>query len=510
MKPASRQRFLRRLTPLLGLLALLSSSAAWSQITLFPECNFLGQPTVLPSGDYDRRALASMGINDNSISSIVVSEGYGVRLHTEDNFRGRFATLTGVMQCLDKPFDDAISSLRVGFANDIEALAAETANPVVVAGVGVTVFSECGYQGRSATLGNGEFTSANLRAYGMTDNSISSVKVPKGMSIALYLNDFKRGRSGKLSADSDCLPDRFNDTVSSVVVSGRSVQAQTSNVTQGLSARVYTSCNYRGEGARLVPGEYMAADLERLGIADNSIASIRAPEGMEVHIYVSDFLRGRSAAVTGDQDCLTGTRFDGQISSIKVFDPTGISVAGGGTKVVSGVTFYAECNYTGNQVTLEVGEYDGAALAENGLGDNTISSVKIPRGYKVTGYQNNFFRGASVDLSEDEACLTRRRADNEISSLVVESASAKPIAATQPALSAEERQFLSTGLACVNEFVQQNLCINQAWPLIVKNCKLDRIPLMTDGYLERHVEAGNCVAEKWPELSRRTANPEQR
>ncbi|MBX2823862.1 MAG: hypothetical protein KTR33_03970 [Gammaproteobacteria bacterium] len=504
MKPQSYSQHKRSLASiavsLLGLVMFLASAPAWSQVTLFPECNFLGKPVTLPSGSYNRKELARLGIYDDSISSIVVSEGYGVSLHTNDNYSGRFATLTGIMQCLDAPFNNSISSLRIGFAEDIEALNAEAANPPTPAGVGVTVFSECGYRGRSSTLGNGEYSAADLRAFGVVDNSISSVKVPKGMSIALYLNDFQRGRSGKLSADSECLPDRFNDTVSSVVVSGQMLQPAVVNT--AAAAEVFTACNYRGEGARLAEGEYMAADLARLGIPDNAVASIRAPAGMEVHIFVNDFLRGRSAAVTGDQNCLTGTRFEGEVSSIKVF--SGSSSA---AKRVSGVTLYADCYYSGQSVTLPVGEYDARALAANGLADNTISSIKIPKGYRLTGYENDFYRGGSLALAEDEECLTRRRADDTISSVVIESATATPVQKKETALSAEDRQFLSTGLACVNEFVQQGLCITQAWPLIVKNCRLDRIPRMTDGYLEDHVDAGNCVPEKWKELSHRTANP---
>lgn len=497
---------------LLLLSVCLSPLAVQAQITVFPECNFQGVPVTLAPGDYTQRNLARLGLKDNVISSIVVSEGYGVRMHTDDNFRGRAATLTGIMQCLDRDFNNAVSSLQVGTGEEVDALAkqaqAQAQAPMVAEGEGITIFAECQYRGRSVTLPNGEYSAADLRKLGMADNTISSIKVPKGMTIALFQNDFQRGRSGQLSANNDCLVDRYNDTVSSVVVSGEAAAAPAVS-TNETSAFVYTACDFTGAGARLRPGEYMADDLHRLGIDDNAISSLRAPAGMEIIVYANDFLRGRSAAVNGDERCLQGTRFERTISSLKVVrQPEGSQAQK--TKVVSGVTFYENCYYKGASMTLGAGEYTAADLAANGFADNTISSVKVPKGYRALGYENDFSRGGRVTLDESNECLTSRRADNAISSVIVEMAGAQPIEAPQTTLSLLEQQRLTNGIACVGEYVKQQLCITNAWPIMIKNCQLNKIPLMTDGYLEQHIKAGNCVAAKWDILSSRIADPSAR
>jgi len=492
-----------------GLLALVATHTASAQITVFSECNFMGKPVTLSEGDFTRRALARQGVYDDDISSIVVSEGFGVRLYVDDNFAGKGATLTGIMQCLGDGFNDSISSLRIGSAEEVEAMAQLDEEPVRQAGVGVAVYAECNYRGRSTTLGNGEYSAADLRVLGIRDNSISSIQVPKGMAITLYLNDFQRGRSGRLSADNDCLAKRYNDTVSSVVVSGAAAVSGATASAKGNPALVYTGCNFRGKGARLPPGEYMAADLEKLGIADNAIASIRAPRGMQVQIFTNDFLRGRSAVVTGDESCLQGSRFEGEISSVKIVHESEAAKPKPAKKI-SGITVFEECGYAGKAVVLDIGEYDARALARKGLDDNSISSVKVPKGYRVIGYENDFYRGGRVTLDENQDCLTRRRADNALSSLIVEAAGAMPLNKPASTLSLADRRRLDAGITCVDEYVQQELCTSNAWKIITKNCQLNKIPLMSDGYLEGHVKGGNCIASKWDELSRRIAEPDAR
>nr|MBX2885578.1 hypothetical protein [Granulosicoccus sp.] len=166
--------------------------------------------------------------------------------------------------------------------------------------------------------------------------------------------------------------------------------------------------------------------------------------------------------------------------------------------------------YEGASATLEVGEYSASDLAAKGLTDNSISSVKVPKGYRAVGYENDFSRGGRVTLDESNECLTSRRADNAISSVIVELSGAKPMESATTAMSVADRRRLTQGIACVSEYVEQKLCISNAWPIITKNCQLDNVPLMSDGYLEKHVKAGNCVAAKWDILSSRIADPATR
>lgn len=279
---------------------LFAPSPALAQITVFPECNFIGAAVNLPEGDYTRSELLQRGVADNSIASLIVSEGFAVQIYTDDRFSGRSGKLLDLNRCLDNThYSKSISSVSV-FRIDAagNALAPQTLDTFSssssngAALTSVELYSECDYAGKVMRLDAGKFTASELQQRGFADNTISSIRVPKGMKIELYENDFYRGRSGSLAANSDCLVDRFNNLVSSVIVSGvaeASKPAIEQTASQALAVQVYTSCDYRGLGANLPIGEYNAADLAATGLSDNSIASIRVPAGVEALIFENDF-----------------------------------------------------------------------------------------------------------------------------------------------------------------------------------------------------------------------------
>lgn len=497
-------KILRSLILLTGLVSL----SANAQITVFPECGFLGDATVLPVGNYTRADLRRMGISDNDISSVIVAKGYSVTFFDRDGFRGTSSQIEDVARCLaDDNFDDRVSSLSITATGQTL-----DSGEVVEAGAdepGIELFSDCNYRGRSVKLTGGEYSAADLRRLGMSDNSISSARVPDGFTLELYLNDFQRGASGKLNTDNKCLVDRFNDVVSSVVVSGQPKAAPP--VASGpLVAIVYSECNYRGQTAELRVGEFTANALAALGMPDNAISSVRLVEGAEVQLFQNDFFRGISTGVTANVACMAGDRFDDNVSSIKVLS------ASGGAEVsqemdndLDGVDIYAECRFRGQAATLPAGEYTARDLARLGFRDNSISSIKVPEGYTATGFENDFYRGGSVAISNDESCLDTRRADNAISSMKVEQSqlTTEPVINT---LNSRQRRELNEGLACVGRYVDRNLCNAKSWDVIVDFCSIGNIPLMDDGYLEGHVNQGNCTERNWKELVKRITDPAER
>jgi len=79
-------------------------------------------------------------------------------------------------------------------------------------------------------------------------------------------------------------------------------------------------------------------------------------------------------------------------------------------------TFYEDCNYQGASSTLGEGRYD---INQIGIRNDTLSSIKIPRGLKVTIYSDNF-EGAKLELFSDEPCLINKSFNDIASSFVVE------------------------------------------------------------------------------------------
>lgn len=89
-------------------------------------------------------------------------------------------------------------------------------------------FSDCNYGGKMVELGPGKY--ANAAAMGAKNDDISSIKVPKGLSVTIYEdNDFKgaekRLRANQGPVNIECLTSetmkgmkKWNDQVSSVIV----------------------------------------------------------------------------------------------------------------------------------------------------------------------------------------------------------------------------------------------------------------------------------------------------
>jgi hypothetical protein len=83
----------------------------------------------------------------------------------------------------------------------------------------------------------------------------------------------------------------------------------------------------------------------------------------------------------------------------------------------AGPTFFIAPFYHGGGVTLPVGNYDLVDLNVRGIHDNSISSVKVPPGFRVVTFANPDFTGASIILGGDTPSLRSRGFDHEISSV---------------------------------------------------------------------------------------------
>ncbi len=81
------------------------------------------------------------------------------------------------------------------------------------------------------------------------------------------------------------------------------------------------------------------------------------------------------------------------------------------------VTLHEDCNYSGKSYYLEAGSY---RLYQMKIGNDMLSSIQIPYGFKVTLYENDNFSGRSQTYTANTACLDAQWNDMA-SSIVVES-----------------------------------------------------------------------------------------
>ena len=82
-------------------------------VTSYNDCNYAGFSGGLNIGNYTTAQLAALGIQDNSISSFRVTQGYKVIAYDGDNFTGASVEYTASNNCVGATWNDRISSLRV-------------------------------------------------------------------------------------------------------------------------------------------------------------------------------------------------------------------------------------------------------------------------------------------------------------------------------------------------------------------------------------------------------------
>ena len=96
---------------------------------------------------------------------------------------------------------------------------------------------------------------------------------------------------------------------------------------------------------------------------------------------------------------------------------------GSGGNVQNGlVTMYADLNYGGGAASFGVGRYDMADMVQAGIANDSISSIKVPIGYKLTVFSDIHFAGESRVFDADSSYVGEEWND-KITSFIIEEAS---------------------------------------------------------------------------------------
>jgi alpha-L-fucosidase 2 len=111
---------------------------------------------------------------------------------------------------------------------------------------------------------------------------------------------------------------------------------------------------------------------------------------------------------------LTGTQNNGVKSLSGTASTLGL---GGGSQPTGGPTFYGDINYGGSAVTLGVGNYDLSQLQAAGIANDSVSSIRVPSGWTVVGFQHGGFAGTSWTFTGDNSNMINSGNNDAISSL---------------------------------------------------------------------------------------------
>ena len=170
-------------------------------------------------------------------------------------------------------------------------------------------------------------------------------------------------------------------------------------------ATIYEHAYYDGASQDLGPGQYLMKDLT---FGNDKVSSLRVPEGLRVDLFEEDNFRGEKLEVSSDLAYVSNA-FNDKTSAVVV------------EKVV---TFFEKENYQGERLILGVGRYTEESLKH--LGNNKISSIKVPQGLRITLYTEDKFDGAYLAIDQDIPSLSPYTYDggdfsfdNNTSSLII-------------------------------------------------------------------------------------------
>ena len=80
----------------------------------------------------------------------------------------------------------------------------------------------------------------------------------------------------------------------------------------------YSGCNYTGKATQLAVGEYPFVKLMATGYNNDTLQSVKVPEGMSVTMWEHDINGGREVTLTADNPCLSSIGYMNTVSSCRV------------------------------------------------------------------------------------------------------------------------------------------------------------------------------------------------
>ncbi|PSL24546.1 glycoside hydrolase family 76 protein [Chitinophaga ginsengisoli] len=193
----------------------------------------------------------------------------------------------------------------------------------------------------------------------------------------------------------------------------------------------YKDINYGGSYWGLTVGSYNTDALVAKGILNNDITAFAIPAGYQVRLFKNDNYQGESWTVSGNSSWIGGAWND-SVSSLIV-------------NYTAGASFFKDCNYTGDVISLEAGDYTVTQLQARGISNDAISSLKVSSGYQVILYEHDNFAGTSVTTSTDLNCLVSQNFNDLTSSLRIIATGAAPSAVTT-AQTAQASKYMLKGL----------------------------------------------------------------
>jgi hypothetical protein len=270
-----------------------------------------------------------------------------------------------------------------------------------VADAQVVIYADCNYTGQASILGPGNYY--NPFQYHITDNALSSLRVPAGFRVELYDNINMFGAPYVVRGNVSCLPASFNNRVSSIRITYSNANAWEGINSEG-GVSLFTGCQYTGRFAFLPPGNYPSL---RSVIGNDAISSFRIPQGMVIELFRDEQFRGPTTGpVTANSQCLTGY-WNNQVSSVRVYyqenggwlPPPPPPWQGDGL-----IRAFSGCSYRGQTISLREGIYTDLRGQLNNM---PLAALQVGPGMEVELYSGPNLTGSIMGrFTANQSCLS--------------------------------------------------------------------------------------------------------
>jgi len=366
-------------------------------VTLYSEPNYQGNAHALSCGRYNSRDL---GIADNSLSSLRVPQGLRVTIFTFPEFAGAQMNYSRNIAYIGDFFNNKTSSVIISKNdNNIIPIPQKPQDKVPT-----FIFSESDYHGKKQALFPGRYNTADLE---IGDDSLSAIRVPKGLKITLYEDSDFQGLSRSYTRSTPYVGDFFNNKTSSLIVGFAD------------DVKIFNQANYLGDSQTLAPGRY---NIQALKIDNNSLSSIQIPKGLKVTLFTDADFQGSSISYCRNTPYL-GDFFNNRTSSLLVeYARTLAQNTTSVTDEIGRVTLYEGMNYTGQSHQLTLGQHNTRDL---GIANNSLSSLRIPTGLKATIFEYPSFAGAKTSYTRNIPYIGDFF-NNKTSSIIISKDDGKP------------------------------------------------------------------------------------
>lgn len=262
------------------------------QVALYTGANFTGECVVKGVGEYENAT--EITLPSNSISSIKVGSKVRARLYRDNNFAGVSQLFTANEDDLD---DTTIGS------NTTQSVKVEH-EPCYPGAMEIALYQGANLTGQCVIKGVGSYD--NAAEIGLPDNTVSSIKVGASVKATLYRDANFGGANSSFTANDS---DLSNDAIGSNTTSSVKVTCDPS----ANQVALFQGINYTG--ACVVKGVGNYSNAAALGLADNTISSVKLGANVKIRLYRDANFAGISSLLSASEDNLADVAVDENTAS---------------------------------------------------------------------------------------------------------------------------------------------------------------------------------------------------